>query len=249
MRLLSLQEGLSDTNPMGPFQFKEVKEAFFHAAQRAKEAGYDAIQIHAAHGYLLSQSLSPLENRRTDSYGGALKNRMRFLLEVVQAVRKAVGPSYPIFAKLNSSDEIEGGFTLEDALAVANALEKEGIDAVEVSGGTPESKELGPIRTRIDQPLAQGYFQKAGQAFKESLSIPVLLVGGIRTLAMAKNLVSKKCCDLISLSRPLVREPGLVRRWEEGIEDPATCVSCCRCFIPARKGEGLSCPRKPKNPL
>lgn len=232
--------------PMGISELKEVVQAFGKAARRAKEAGYDAVQIHGAHGYLISQSLSGLENPRTDWYGGAIGHRMHLLLEIVTAVRTAVGEGYPILVKLNSSDHVEGGLTLEESVAVAKALEEAGISAIEVSGGVPESGEMAPIRTKIDGPDKEGYFHHAGRAFKEALSIPVMVVGGMRSLSAIESFIGDGSADLISMSRPFVREPGLIRRWQKGDTEPSRCVSCCRCFVPARKGKGIYCPRDHK---
>lgn len=226
---------------MDPGDFKLVVHAFAEAARRAKEAGFDGVQLHSAHGYLLSQSLSPLENRRTDWYGGSVAHRMRLLIEVYTAVREAVGTAFPVLIKLNGSDHVDGGFSLEDACAVAARLAHEGIDAIEVSGGTPESGALAPIRTRIDAPEKEAYFQSAAKAIKESVHVPVMLVGGIRSLATAVTLHEEGRADLISLCRPLIREPNLIARWQQGDTAPAACTSCCRCFVPARRGDGIRC--------
>lgn len=226
---------------MEPCDITNVVNAFATAARRAKESGFDGVQLHTAHGYLLSQSLSPKENRRSDGYGDSAPHRMRLLLEVVAAVRETVGPHFPLLIKLNSADHVEGGLTLEDACAVARRLAEEGIDAIEVSGGTPESGDLAPIRTRINTPEKEAYFRDAGKAMKASVNIPVILVGGIRSLETATALYDTGEADLISLCRPLVREPNLVARWQAGDTQPATCNSCCRCFVPALKGEGIRC--------
>lgn len=231
---------------MGPCDFKKVVKAFAGAARRAKEARFDGVQLHCAHGYLLSQSLSPLENRRGDWYGGPIEHRMRLLLEVYTAVREAVGTDYPILIKLNSCDHVEGGFSMEDACKVAVRLAHEGIDAIEVSGGTPESGNLAPIRTRINTPDKEAYFRDAGKAIKESVHVPVMLVGGIRSMETATAMHKEGRADLISLSRPLIREPNLIARWKKGDTAPATCISCCRCFVPARKGDGIRCMARPK---
>ncbi|WP_300667357.1 NADH:flavin oxidoreductase [Desulfoluna sp.] len=226
---------------MGPCDFKTVAKKFSDAASRAKKTGFDGVQIHSAHGYLLSQSLSPLENRRSDWYGGSVTHRMRFLLEVYTAIRETVGASYPVLIKLNSSDHLDGGFTIDEACAVAIRLAHEGIDAIEVSGGTPESGALSPIRTRINTPEKEAYFREAGKVIKESVQVPVMLVGGIRSLETAVTLHAEGRADLISLSRPLIREPNLIARWHQGDTTPAACTSCCRCFVPGRRGDGIRC--------
>lgn len=233
---------------MGAEEIASVVKAFAEAARRAQKAGFDGVQLHGAHGYLLSQSLSPLENRRSDGYGGSAPNRMRLLLEVVAAVRRAVGRDYPVLIKLNSADHVEGGFSLTEAQNVTRRLAMEGIDAIEVSGGTPESGDLAPIRPRINAPEKEAYFRNAAKAIKEPLRIPVMLVGGIRSLDIAEAMAAEGAADLISLSRPLIREPGLIARWKGGDTAPSDCTSCCRCFVPARKGEGIRCMAK-KNTL
>ncbi len=241
-RILSTTD---ETSPglkeMGPDALKAVVNAFATAAQRAQDAGFDGVQLHAAHGYLLSQSLSPKENRRSDGYGGSMPHRMRLLLEVYAAVRERVGPHFPVLIKLNSADHVDGGLSLEEACIVATRLAEEGIDAIEVSGGTPESGKLTPIRPRITCPDEEAYFREAGKAIKASVNIPVIVVGGIRSLQTATDLYERKEADLISLCRPLIREPNLVNRWRKGDTRPATCTSCCRCFVPALKGEGIRC--------
>ena len=121
---------------MSKEDIEHVVRAFGDAAARAKRSGFDAVEIHAAHGYLLSQFLSPMVNQRTDEYGGALANRGRMVLEVLHSVRRAVGPNYPVLIKLNSEDFVEGGFSVEDMLELSALLEKAGMDAIELSGGT-----------------------------------------------------------------------------------------------------------------
>ena len=218
-----------------------VVEAFGQSARRAKEAGFDGLQIHAAHGYLLSQFLSPYFNKRTDVYGGSLENRARILREVLRRVREAVGEDFPVLIKMNSQDYLEGGFTLEESLKVGWMLQEEGIDAIEISGGTLISEMLTPSRTRITTEEREAYFRQAAKAFKARLQVPVILVGGIRSLPLAERLLEEGYADYLSLSRPLIREPGLIKRWASGDRAKAACLSDNQCFKPARDGEGLYC--------
>jgi NADH:flavin oxidoreductases, Old Yellow Enzyme family len=217
--------------------------AFARAAALAKRAGYDAVQIHAAHGYLLSQFLSPAWNRRADAYGGPLENRARMLLEVAAAVRAAVGPDYPVLAKLNSGDFVENGLTSEEAVAVAGMLERAGVDAVELSGGCrPAGEALMPARKgRIASPEQEVYYRDAARLYKRRVGIPLLLVGGIRSLDVAEELLASGQADYIALSRPLICEPGLVKRWQEGDRRRAECVSDNACYGPGFAGEGIRC--------
>lgn len=220
---------------------KEVVEAFGQAAERATKAGFDGVQIHAAHGYLLSQFLSPLFNRRRDPYGGSFENRARALLEVLQRIRKDVGPDYPILVKMNSEDFLEGGLTLDESSEVGRMLCEAGIDAIELSGGTRFSGSLMPARKGIASEDKEAYFEEAAKVFKRKINVPLILVGGIRSYHVAERLVEEGVADYISMSRPLIREPGLINRWKSGDLRKATCISDNRCDDAARAGEGIYC--------
>ena len=222
-------------------EIKRTVGAFAAAAALAREAGFDAVQIHAAHGYLLSQSLSPAFNKRTDEYGGSAKNRSRFLLEVLHEVRKAVGADFPVLVKMNCEDFLEGGLTGEDSIEVGMLLENAGIDAIELSGGTPLSGRESPSRTKITTEDREAYFKEAAGAFKDHVGVPLILVGGIRSFETAERLIDKGYADYISMSRPFIREPGLIARWESGDRRRAACLSDNQCFGPAFEGEGICC--------
>ncbi|WP_022662236.1 NADH:flavin oxidoreductase [Paucidesulfovibrio longus] len=219
-----------------------IVDAFGYAARRAKKAGFDAVQVHSAHGYCLSQFLSPHYNKREDEYGGSLENRARFLLEVLQAVRAEVGDGFPVLLKMNSQDYLDDGLVLEDALLLARRLENMGVDAVELSGGTMLSGANVPVRTgRFDTPDKQAWFREAAGRFKKERGLPLMLVGGIRSADVAEDLYAQGICDFVSMSRPLVREPGLIRRWRAGDRSPARCVSDNLCFRAALSERGLCC--------
>ncbi|MDX1763149.1 MAG: NADH:flavin oxidoreductase [bacterium] len=218
-----------------------IVAAFGEGARRAKAWGADGVQLHGAHGYLISQFLSPLTNRRTDDYGGTIENRSRFLMSVYQRVREAVGPDYPVMIKLNGADNVEGGFVLEDALYAAKTLSDAGIDAIEVSGGTPASGEKGPARSKIDSPEKEAYHLDLARAIKERVNCPVMVVGGIRSRAIAEKVIRDYGIDYAALSRPLIREPGLPNRWKGGDGSRAKCISCNGCFKPGLKEGGIYC--------
>jgi len=220
---------------------QEVREAFGDAAVRAGEAGFDGVQIHAAHGYLLSQFLSPLLNHRSDAYGGAIGNRARALCEVFQAVRGAVGRDYPVLVKMNSGDFMDGGLVVEDSVQVGRMLEEEGIDAIELSGGLPMARESGSIRMGIISEDREAYFKEEARAYKKVLSVPLILVGGIRSLQAAERLVAEGVADYLSMSRPFIREPNLVNRWRTGDRRKSTCISENSCLAAVREGEGIYC--------
>ncbi len=218
----------------------DLVKAFADGARRAKAWGFDAIQLHAAHGYLINQFLSPLTNRRSDEYGGSLENRARFLMEVYRAVRSEVGSDYPVLVKLNGSDNLEGGLSAADALAAAKLLASEGIDSIEVSGGTSASGKEGPIRVKIDKPELEGFNLDLAKEIKQAVNCPVMSVGGFRSLEVI-NAALGAGMDYVAFSRPFIREPNLAKRWQEGDTSPATCISCNGCFKPGLKGEGIYC--------
>jgi len=220
---------------------RELVGAFAEGARRAKAAGFDGVQIHAAHGYLLSQFLSPAFNRRTDEYGGSIENRARFLIEALRAIRLSVGADFPVLVKMNSRDFIEGGLTLDDSLTVASLLVKEGIDAIELSGGFLNGGKLNPSRMGIDSEEKEAYFSEEAKAFKEKVSVPLILVGGTRSFGVAERLVAAGIADCVSLSRPLIRESDLINRWKSGNFAKAACISCNRCFAPGITGQGVYC--------
>ena len=227
---------------------RDIVEAYGRAAGRAKEAGFDGVQIHAAHGYLLSQFLSPYFNRRRDAYGGSVRNRARLLLEILEAVRAEVGRAFPLLAKMNCRDFLEGGLDAEDALETALLLQAGGIDALELSGGTLLSGDLSPSRRGIATAADEAYFKSEAALFRQTLNIPLILVGGIRSLEVAGSLAEKGVADCIAMSRPFIREPGLVKRWLGGDSGPAACDSDNRCFKPAMVGPGVYCVTEKEGP-
>jgi 2,4-dienoyl-CoA reductase-like NADH-dependent reductase (Old Yellow Enzyme family) len=242
-RAVSVFDGLAKTprHELTPEDIQHLVTAYVQAAQRAKAAGFDGVQVHAAHGYLFGQFLSPAYNRRQDVYGGPVENRSRALCETLAAIRKALGPDFPVLVKINAWDDVEDGLTLEDSVRTGQLLAAAGIDAVEVSGGFLTSKTLSPSRLGINSPEKEACFQAGAEAFKQALDIPVILVGGIRSLDKARELVAGGIADYLSLCRPLIREPGLINRWRSGDTRPALCNSDNLCFRPAFKGEGIYC--------
>ena len=220
---------------------RHIVKAFTDAARRAKASGFDGVQLHAAHGYLLNQFLSPAFNRRQDEYGGNVENRSRILLEVLRAVRETVGHNFPILAKINSQDFIENGLTLADSVKVATLLAAAGIDAIELSGGMVGSEKFMPSRTGINSEETEAYFREAARILKKQISVPLILVGGLRSLEVAEGLMEEGAADYISMCRPFIREPALINRWKAGDRRKSTCLSDNQCFIPGRKGKGIYC--------
>ena len=217
-----------------------VINAFGDGARRAKNWGFDAVQLHGAHGYLLNQFLSPLANQRQDDYGGSIENRCRFLLEAYHAVRAAVGPDFPVMIKLNGSDNLDGGLSLEDAVFTAKALDKEGIDCIEVSGGTPASGARNPARMKINTPEKEAYNLSSAQKIRAAVNCPIMVVGGFRSFEVTEKTV-RETADYVSMARPFIREPDLAIRWQKGDMSPARCISCNSCFKPGLEEGGIYC--------
>jgi len=209
---------------------------FAAAAVRAREAGFDAVQLHGAHGYLMSQFISPLFNQRTDRWGGNPENRRRFHTEVVRRVRQAVGPDFPFFIKFGVMDDQEGGLFLEEGVEAAQQMAATGIDAIEVSGGVGQ----GAYQTQEGEPVMTPFRERAS-AVKQAVDVPVILVGGIRSLETAQDIVNSGDANMVSMCRPFIREPHLVARWQGGETAPAACITCNKCMAIVRRGEPLEC--------
>jgi 2,4-dienoyl-CoA reductase-like NADH-dependent reductase (Old Yellow Enzyme family) len=241
-----------------------VVKAFGQGARRAMVAGFDGIHIHAGSGYLLSQFCSPLTNRRTDGWGGDAARRGRFFFAVYQAIRDAVGPQVPVTARFGVSDPIAGGLTLDESLDRIGALAGAGLDAVEPTYNVMSSyrQNLRPyvgntlghaLRDLLVHQLfaareAEAYYRPFARAIKAKLSIPVMLVGGLRTTETMEDVIRSGDADFISLGRPLVREPDLPAQIAAGRRGMVDCVSCNLCF----RHEGLDplrCWRTPKSAL
>ena len=211
---------------------KKLVEKFAEAAQRAKEANFDAVQLHGAHGYLISQFINPFFNKREDEYGGSIENRSRFLFEVYAEVRKKVG-DFPIFIKVNCEDFMDGGATTDDMMWVCKKLSEEGIDLIEVSGGNATSRKYeGVIRTRIDGPEKEAYFKEFALKISDIISTPISLIGGHRTLENIEEVLNKGNIEYISMARPLLREPDLIEKWKLESDKTSKCISCNKCFGP-----------------
>lgn len=179
-------------------EIKEIVKNFKDAAKRVKDAGFDAVEIHSAHGYLLNQFYSPITNKRTDEYGGDILNRIRIHLEVIKAVRDVVGEDFPILLRLGACDYMEGGNTIEEAKIVAKEFEKAGIDILDISGGM-----RGFVIPGVTE---QGYFADVTKAIKEVINIPVILTGGITDVNVAEQLLKDGKADLIGVGRAIYKD-------------------------------------------
>jgi 2,4-dienoyl-CoA reductase-like NADH-dependent reductase (Old Yellow Enzyme family) len=209
-------------------QIAGVVGDYARATSRAREAGFDAVQIHAAHGYLIDQFLSPARNRREDDYGGSLQRRARLLYEVYEAVRGAAGSGFPVFIKMSAHDGWPGGVQPDEAAQVAAELDRLGIDAIEVSAGTPEAARRGGWDHIMPSPIPEGRFFAYALSIKQKVRCPVISVEGWRDplkIAMALERI-----DAVSLCRPFICEPHLTARWRGGDLTPAKCISCNKCL-------------------
>lgn len=220
----------AETTEMTKADILAMKDAFVNGAIRAQKAGFDGVQLHLAHGYLLSRFLTPFYNRRTDEYGGSAENRIRAALEICQGIRAAVGPSYPIWAKINCDDFMdEQGFTFEECRTVCKLLQAAGLSAVEISGGTRLSRNGEGVIRKVGAGT-ESYFRQYAAQIADELDIPVISVGGHRSIHMLEEIINQTKIEYISLSRPFIREPALANRWNSGNLLPATCISCTKCF-------------------
>ena len=258
-----------------------IAASFGRAARRAREAGVDGVQLHAAHGYLLSRSLSPKHNRRCDAWGGTPERRLKLLSEVFRAIQTEAGRDFPIAVKLNAHDGLSGGLTIEHTVDVARALQRWGCAAIEVSAGTADvglsfypnkgeipidlGKEflaremplLRPLLGWLDPVLRheargvvfahEAYFLEEAKRIAEAVDIPVITVGGIRSRAMAESILANSRVAMVSLARPLVRQPRLPQLWQDGLQPEASCDSCNRCYVRLGLGEALRCDRRPES--
>ncbi|HVP90016.1 MAG TPA: NADH:flavin oxidoreductase [Terriglobales bacterium] len=213
---------------LGAAEIEVLIRDFVQAARRAKEAGFDGVQLHVAHGYLLSSFLSPHTNRRTDRWGGPLENRARVIVEIVRGIRSLLGRGFPVIVKLNSTDFLEDGLALDESVRAAVILERAGIDGVEVSGGMAEAGK-GSIWPGLRKPEDEGYFVEAAARVKAAVRVPVFGLGGIRTLEVAEKMVTDGRADLVSMSRPFIRDPHLVKNFREGRVSKSECISCNKC--------------------
>ncbi|MEY8001369.1 NADH:flavin oxidoreductase [Clostridium sp. Mt-5] len=191
-------------------EIEDIVQEFKAASLRVKAAGFDGVEIHSAHGYFLNQFFSPLTNKRTDEYGGDVKGRIKIHMDVIKAIREAVGDDFPILLRLGASDYMPGGSTVEDSKIAAREFEKAGVDILDISGGF--------CRYTIPGNTSQGYFSPLTEAIKKSVSIPVILTGGITEVQAAETLLSENKADLIGVGRAIYRDSNWAKRAVESLE-------------------------------
>jgi len=229
-------------------EIEETIEAFASAVRRAREAGFDAVQLHGAHGYLLSSFLSPYTNRRQDEYGGDTEKRMKIVEDIYNRIVAKVGGKFPVLIKMNVSDFLESRVDISESKKIAERFSKIGIAAIETSGGMFETrihnKDLTASRTKILSKNEEAYFLPYAREIKQVIDVPLILVGGIRSLEIVEKILAEGSADFVSLSRPLIREPDLPSKWLKGIGSlTAECISCNACYRSLTDG-GVRCIQK-----
>lgn len=216
----SMQRFFAVPRALADSEIRAIIRAFGHAAGFVKKVGFSGVQIHGAHGYLVSQFLSPHHNQRTDEWGGSPENRRRFVLAIYDAMRKEVGPDFPIGIKLNSADFQKGGFTKEESLETMIALEKAGIDLIEISGGTYESPAMmGGGEMKRSTREREAYFLDFAENARKTISVPLMLTGGFRTYSGMNEAVASGAVDVIGMGRLACIEPLVCQRLLRG-ENP-----------------------------
>jgi 2,4-dienoyl-CoA reductase-like NADH-dependent reductase (Old Yellow Enzyme family) len=235
------RESVTGTQPIGPSattdpesgsrvrelsggEIDAMVDAYIQAARRVVEAGFDAVQLHGAHGWFLSAFLSPVMNRREDEWGGSAEKRARFLRLICRGIRKMAGPSYPVLVKLGLKDYHPQGKTVSEGIAVAQMLESDGVDAVEVSEGI-EQKWGHHIRKDAMHPY---YVEECRQA-RSVLAKPLILVGGMRELRDMQTVLDEGTADAVSFCRPFIQDPHIVAKFRKGEADSSICNSCNEC--------------------
>ncbi|WP_298016465.1 NADH:flavin oxidoreductase [uncultured Dysosmobacter sp.] len=212
-------------------EIADLVKAYGAAALKCKEAGADGVQIHAAHGYLLSEFLSPIYNKRTDEYGG--EGRAKILFEVYDEIRRQVGADYPILVKINGDDIAPGGVSEEEFTKNCEELARRGIDAIEVSCGIAIDKTSNSTQgSRQDE----AYNAPMANRLAQKINTAIISVGGYRSIEKIEEVLNGGNIAAISMCRALIREPGLPKRWEAGDRKKAACVACSRCFASSKHG-------------
>jgi 2,4-dienoyl-CoA reductase-like NADH-dependent reductase (Old Yellow Enzyme family) len=218
-------------------EIEAIEDKFAEGAVRAREAGAEMVQFHAAHGYLIHQFLSPLSNQRTDEYGGSFENRMRFLLNIVRKSRKRLGHDFPLGCRINGDDFRPGGLTLDDAVKVAKALAKEGVKLLDVSGGV-----RGTEKER-EKAMAEGGFRHLASSIRKAATIPVSCVGMITDLRTAENILREGEADMVAMARALIADPQLIQKSLRGeFEAIKPCIRCNDCRYWLSGYPHLTCP-------
>lgn len=263
--------GIPFATTMTQVDMETTAGEFAMSARLAKEAGFDAVELHLGHGYLLSQFISPGINERRDEYGGSLENRMRFPLRVVREVREAVGTDFALIAKMNVSDGFRGGLTIEESVQVARALERGGIDALELSGGFVDRSALyllrggRPLKQMIEVeksaaqkvvlatlgrflikafPFKPMFFLEEAKKIRAAVKLPLILLGGITDLEHIEHAMAEGF-EFVAMGRALIHDPALIDKYQKGTATKTGCEPCNVCITEMDRPGGVCCARQP----
>ncbi len=221
-------------------EIETLIQKFVDAGKRSYECGYDMVQLHAAHGYFLSNFISPYTNKRTDEYGGDTQKRAKILIDIYNGLRDELESNFPIIIKLQTEDFIPNGLSLEEGVEYAKILSEIGFDAIEPSGGGGDAQILSkkPYPSlNIKSPEEENYFLHNNKRIKPFLNkCKLIAMGGIKNPISAERILKENIADFISLSRPLIYEPDLPKRWQNGDISPAKCISCNGCYMTMMQG-------------
>jgi 2,4-dienoyl-CoA reductase-like NADH-dependent reductase (Old Yellow Enzyme family)/thioredoxin reductase len=224
-------------------EIQRIVRRFVEASLRTREAGYDAIELHGAHGYLIGQFLSPNVNLRQDEYGGDLKRRTRFYVELIQGIKKALGDDYPVICRMNGHDYSSGGLEIDEAVEIAAILEQAGADSISMSGGIHSSR---PYRIVPGMGVERGCYVAYAEAVKKRVRVPVMTVGRINTPELAEEILEKDQADFICLSRPLIADPYFgVKAKADKPEEIVPCIACNECLATIHHHKGIACTVNP----
>jgi 2,4-dienoyl-CoA reductase-like NADH-dependent reductase (Old Yellow Enzyme family)/thioredoxin reductase len=216
----------------------ELVEKYAEGALRAKKAGFDAVEFHGAHGYLICQFLSGYTNKRTDKYGGSLKNRMRFALDIVKKTRQKVGPDFPVLFRISAKEFVPGGLDIDQTKVIARALQDAGVDCVDVSAGIYETGQWSC------QPgwLPRGCLVPFAEEIKKNVGVPVVVAGRIVDPRLAETVLAEGRADFIALGRPFLADPQILIKAKEGrYDDIRMCIACCNCMDSLMRGKSIVC--------
>lgn len=226
---------VTPTKAVSVKEIGHIVQTMAEGARRAKEAGFDAIELHFCHNFMLNQFLTPYYNKRTDEYGGPIENRARLHFEITEAVREAVGPAYPVFAKIHGRDYLEKqGMTLEEGIFLAKGLEQRGVTALEISGGNLVGGfETMPWRDDLeDAPEKQTYFAEDARKYDRAIGLPIILTGGNRRVEiMERELNAIPDIVAFGLCRTLLSEPDLPMKWQKNPQARPQCIACNQCIM------------------
>jgi 2,4-dienoyl-CoA reductase-like NADH-dependent reductase (Old Yellow Enzyme family)/thioredoxin reductase len=224
-------------------EIDRIVDRFAQAALRSKIAGYDAIELHGAHGYLIGQFLSPIANLREDAYGGNFTRRARFYIEIIQATKKLVGQDFPIICRMNGRDIAPGGLELDEAVEIAKLLEKAGADSISVSGGIHSSR---PYSIVPGMSVPRGCYVEFSEAVKKQVKVPVMTVGRIHTPELAEEILNKGQADFICLSRALIADPYFPAKAKNNQSNRIVpCIACNECLATIHQDKGIACTMNP----